>query len=236
VTSAPPVVLWTDSFNNHYRPQLLQSAVNVLTAAGFRVGVACHHFCCGRPLYEHGLLDQARTQLQKILDQFHAKLPDQAAVIVLEPSCLSVFHDELQRLLPEDPRSAQLLEKVSTLADFLTAQQISPKRQLGRAILHLHCHHKSLSYSPAEKNWLIACFDELSEPEEGCCGMAGSFGMKAKTRAIGLTLFQRKLKPVIESADTETLVIANGFSCSEQIQGETGQTVLHPVEVMERCL
>jgi len=236
VSNAPQVVLWADSFNNHYRPHLMQSAVNVLTAAGFRVGVARHHFCCGRPLYEHGLLEQARTQLQKILDQFYSKLPGNTAVVVLEPSCLSVFHDELQRLLPDDPRAPQLLEKVSTLADFLTAQQVMPKRQLSRAILHLHCHHKSLLYSAAEKNWLQDCFNELSEPEQGCCGMAGSFGMKAKTHAIGLTLFQRKLKPVIDSADSETVVIANGFSCAEQIQGETGRTVLHPVEVMERCL
>ncbi|MBX2824515.1 MAG: FAD-binding oxidoreductase [Gammaproteobacteria bacterium] len=233
---SPPVILWADSFNNYYRPHLLQSTVNVLTTAGFRVGVARSRFCCGRPLYELGLLDQAQAQLQAILDRFHTRLPVKAAVVVLEPACLSVFHDELQRLMPDDPRAGALRERVGTLGDFLMDQAISPKRQLGHGILHLHCHHKSLSYTAAEKNWLSGCFETLSEPEAGCCGMAGSFGLKARTRSIALALFQRKLAPALENARADALVVTNGFSCAEQIGGESGRAVLHPVEVMERCL
>ncbi len=232
----PPVVLWSDSFNDHYRPNLLYSAVSVLTGIGFRVAVARQHFCCGRPLYEHGFLQQARKQLDTILDQFYAHLPIDAGVIVLEPSCLSVFHDELHRLIPDDERAASLSRRVSTLADFLVSKSVVPKRKLGNGILHLHCHHKSLSYTPAERDWLKQCFEQLEEPEEGCCGMAGSFGLKKKTRAIGLALFQRKLAPALNNTDKTTLVVANGFSCAEQIGGESERQVLHPVEIMERCL
>lgn len=232
----PPVVLWSDSFNDHYRPHLLQSAVNTLTASGFRVAVARQHFCCGRPLYEHGFLEEARKQLTTILDDFHDHLPKDAGVIVLEPSCLSVFHDELQRMMPNDERASTLAKRVFTVADFLMSQSVSPKRTLDKGILHLHCHHKSLSYSPAEREWLSQCFDQLEEPEEGCCGMAGSFGIRHKTRSIGLALFQRNLAPAIEDCQASTLVIANGFSCAEQIESESTRKVLHPIEIMERCL
>lgn len=235
-SAKPPVVLWSDSFNDHYRPHLLQSAVTVLTQAGFRVAVARQHFCCGRPLYEHGLLEQAREQLHTILDEFHDRLPADAGVVVLEPSCLSVFHDELQRMVPNDERASALAKRVFTLADYLTLNSITPLRKLGKGILHLHCHHKSLSYTPAERDWLSQCFDSLEEPEEGCCGMAGSFGVKKKTRAIGLALFQRKLAPALENMDDSTLVVANGFSCAEQISSESTRPILHPVEIMERCL
>jgi len=232
----PPVILWPDSFNNYYRPHILECATRVLRKLGFRVGVARQHFCCGRPLYEHGFLHEARQQLQSILRQFYPFLPEQSSVIVLEPSCLSVFHDELQRLLPEDPRAALLQQRVKTLADFLLAADATPRQRLGQGILHLHCHHKSLAYSAAEKSWLTGCFEQLSEPEEGCCGMAGTFGMKQKTRSIGLALFARKLEPALAAAREETLVVADGFSCAEQISAESGRSVLHPVEVIERCL
>ena len=231
-----PVVLWADSVNAHYRPDVLESAIRVLGADGSDVLVARDRFCCGRPLYEYGYLDRARAQLGAILDGFHAALPADAHVVVLEPSCLSVFRDELLRLFPADARAADLATRAMTLTSHLSARGVEPSRRLARGMLHLHCHDKSLGRPTDDRVWMSRCFDEIVEPESGCCGMAGTFGMRSATRSIGQTLFARRLAPAIAAAERDTVVVANGFSCREQIHAGSGRESLHPVQVIERCL
>jgi Fe-S oxidoreductase len=230
-------VLWADSVNNHYRPKLLQSAVNVLLKSGYQVAVAKQHFCCGRPLYEYGFLVQALKQLAEILDGFHAQLPPESSVIVLEPSCLSVFKDELLNAFPDDVRALDLSKRAKTLTRFLSDESITLAKQLDNGLLHLHCHEKSLGISSHEREWMLKCFKDLQEPESGCCGMAGTYGIKKQTRAIGQRLFERRLKPAIDNAANGSVVVANGFSCYEQIvDGHPHRSVLHPVEIIEMCL
>jgi len=155
---------------------------------------------------------------------------------MLEPSCLSVFRDELLRLFPDDARAADLATRAMTLSGHLTARDVAPRRRLRHGLLHRHCHDKSLAAASGERAWMERCFETLEEPESGCCGMAGTYGMRERTRAIGQTLFGRRLKPAIEEAGEDTVVVANGFSCTEQIGDGTAQRTLHPVEVIERCL
>jgi Fe-S oxidoreductase len=231
----PPVVLWSDSVNNHYRPDVLISAVNVLKLAGFRVAVARSQFCCGRPLYEYGFLDQARRQLTAIVDELYPHLPLTAKVVVLEPSCLSVFKDELKRFFANEEKAVDLESRAMTISAFLGSEKITPKKTLGKGILHLHCHDKA-SAETHEREWMQQCFSELSEPESGCCGMAGTFGMRKQTRTLGQTLFNRKLKPALDSSESDVIVVANGFSCNEQFADNSNRQVLHPVQVIEKCL
>ncbi len=238
-SAAPPCVLWSDSTNSAYRPHLLASAINVLQKSGKRVAVAKQHFCCGRPLYEYGFLQRAQTQLAKILDGFQSTLPAGASVIVLEPSCLSVFKEELLRLYPEDKRASNLSQRCKTLTEVLNESGIQLNRTLANGIMHLHCHHNSTDKSSHEREIMHRCFDTLLEPEDGCCGMAGTYGLKTKTRAIGQWLFNRRLQPAISNAAANTYVVTNGYSCAEQFSDTAyanNTRVLHPVEVIEMCL
>lgn len=231
----PPVVLWSDSVNSHYRPDILISAVNVLKKAGFRVAVARSHFCCGRALYEHGFLEQARKQLEAILEDLHPRLPLKAKLIVLEPSCLSVFKDELKRFFSDSEKAIDLQQRAMTITAFLESQNIQLKTTLDKGILHLHCHEKA-SNEIHERQWMQNCFNELSEPESGCCGMAGTFGMRKKTRPLSQILFNRKLKPVIDEAGSDVIIVANGFSCREQFSDYSSKQIMHPIQVIEKCL
>jgi len=232
----PAVVLWNDSINNHYRPLIARSTINVLIKTGFSVAVAKSHFCCGRPLYEYGLLEQARASLDTILNGFQENLPADSTVLVLEPSCLSVFKDEMLRLYPEDDRAHDLSARCSTVSAFLNELKPAVARTLPEGILHLHCHDKSLGLATSDRLWMQACFDKLDEVETGCCGMAGTYGMRQKTRWIGQKLFDRALGPAIRNATTQTVIVANGFSCHEQIVDNTAKKVMHPIEVLEACL
>ena len=232
----PKVVLWADSVNNHYRPQLLNSSVSVLLKTNHCVAVAKQHFCCGRPLYEYGYLKQAALQLTSILKGFHKHLPDTASIIVLEPSCLSVFKDELLRQFPTNDNATDLCQRAMTLTGFLSRSNIEPARQLPHGVLHLHCHDKSMATSSGERVWMIKCFEQISEPESGCCGMAGTYGIKPKTRTIGQWLYNQRLAPAIENSPAGAIIVANGFSCAKQITDHSKQAPLHPVEILEQCL
>lgn len=230
------VVLWIDSVNGHYRPELLKSAVNILIHIGYQVAVAREHFCCGRPLYEYGFLSRAKEQLTHILEGFSAHLPEQASVLVLEPSCLSVFKDELLRQFAHDDRALELSARTATLSQFLSKAAITPDKGFTNGLLHLHCHDKSLNMANDERTLMHACFDNLLEVEQGCCGMAGSFGMREATRPIALTLFNRHLKPAVDNAAKDTIIISNGFSCHEQFRDYSNHRIMHPVQVLEACL
>ncbi len=234
--NAPPVVLWADTVNTHYRPQVLQSAINVLNKSGFRVAVAKRQFCCGRPLYEYGLLERARKQLDEILNDFYPALPTDANIVVLEPSCLSVFQDELSKQIPTDPRAQDVRKRAVTLTQFLTKHNIKPARKKPNGILHLHCHDKAIATSSYERNWMKQCFENLSEPEQSCCGMAGTYGISAHTRQTGLALYARNLKPSLDNADEAVDIVTNGFSCFSQLSENSDKQVRHPVEIIDECL
>ena len=130
----PQVVLWTDTWNNYYHPQTLAAAATVLAQAGFRVETPRGHICCGRPLYDFGFLGAARAYLAGVLDRMAPQIEAGLPFIFLEPSCASVFKDELLELFPKDPRARRLSRQVWLLADWLAAKSPSGFGRLdGRA-------------------------------------------------------------------------------------------------------
>jgi FAD/FMN-containing dehydrogenase/Fe-S oxidoreductase len=232
----PPVVVWADTVNSHYYPQALKATVHVLQKCQYRVGVAKQHFCCGRPLYEYGFLDKAKTQAVQIIQNLYPHLPDNTKVIVQEPACLSVFKDELLKLFPNDDTARDLAVRTMSLTQFLDAAQPPILNPLPKAVLHLHCHDKGLNTDASERHWMQQCVTDLDEPEEACCGMAGTFGQSKTTRHIAKTLVNRNIGPAIDKQGDEVVVISNGFSCRGHIAAEKHTRVLHPAEVLERCL
>jgi Fe-S oxidoreductase len=157
-------------------------------------------------------------------------------MVVLEPSCASVFRDELLNLLPGDEDARRLARQTCTLDELLTrhAPELPLPTLRGRALVQGHCHHKSVLDFAGEEGLLRRLGLELSAPEPGCCGMAGAFGFEAGTHvAVARTCGERALLPAVRAAGEATLVIADGFSCREQIAQGTGRTALHLAEVLE---
>jgi len=236
--SAPPqvVVLWPDTWNNYYHPKTLIAAESVLTQAGFRVQIPQGHICCGRPLYDFGLLDAARAYLSKVLDRLAPQIDAGLPVIFLEPSCASVFKDELPELFPNDPRSQRLSQQVWLLADWLAAK--APNWATGRLtgahiLVHGHCHHKAVFGGPAKEIALLRQAGATVEPiQAGCCGMAGPFGFEKGKFKVSQAIAQDGLLPAIESAGPITLIVADGFSCREQIFQLAHRKAMHFAELM----
>ena len=228
------VILWVDTFNNYFHPQTSQAAFDVLTSAGFRVGIPRDRLCCGRPLYDFGLLDHAKTYLQRILRRLAAAIDAGRPIVVLEPSCASVFRDELRSLFPDDPRADRLRRQTFLLSEFLErhAPSYVPSRLDRKVLLHGHCHHKSLMKMTDEESALRKTGAEVESIDAGCCGMAGPFGFLDDKFTISQAIAERALLPAVRAAHPDTLIVSDGFSCREQIVQGTGRVAVHLAEAL----
>jgi FAD/FMN-containing dehydrogenase/Fe-S oxidoreductase len=232
------VLLWPDTWNNYYHPQTLIAAEAVLTEAGFTVETPKGHICCGRPLYDFGHLNAARTYLANVLARMAPQIEAGLPFIFLEPSCASVFKDELPELFPNDARALRLKDEVWLLADWLAAK--APDFATGRLtgahiLIHGHCHHKAVFGGQGSEIALLRQAGATVEAiEAGCCGMAGPFGFEADKFEISKTIAGQGLLPAVEAAGPMTIVVADGFSCREQIAQLGHRKALHFVEVLAR--
>jgi Fe-S oxidoreductase len=232
---AARAVLWPDTWNNYYHPQSLHAAARVLRHAGFSVELPRRHVCCGRPLYDFGFLRHARTYLSQILSQFAAQIDSGLPFVFLEPSCASVFRDELVNFFPNDERALRLRGQTMLLSEFLVrrAPHFQPAQHPGRKIvLQGHCHHKSLMKMADEVALLRRTCAEVELLDSGCCGMAGPFGFEREKFAVSQALGERVLLPAVRAAAPGTLLVADGFSCREQIAQNTGRRAVHFAEVI----
>jgi FAD/FMN-containing dehydrogenase/Fe-S oxidoreductase len=238
-TNQPEVILWADTFNNHFHPTTAQAAVEVLEAAGFRVSVPRQNLCCGRPLYDYGFLDEARNYLQTILDALRPQIRAGISVVVLEPSCASVFRDELINLLPNDEDAKRLKEQTFLLSEFLEkkAKDFQLPKLKRKAVVHGHCHHKSLMKMDAEEAILKKMNIDYELPDTGCCGMAGAFGFERGDHyEVSMACGERVLLPKVRAASKETILIADGFSCREQIAQTTDRQALHLAQIIQMAM
>ena len=229
------LVLWPDTWNNYFHPQALVAAEQVLRHAGLGPWTPREHVCCGRPLYDFGMLKEARGYLRGILDRFAQQIDAGLPFVFLEPSCASVFRDELVNFFPEDARARKLAAQTRLFADAL--KELAPGYRPARvtaagAFLHGHCHHKAMGKLDAERELLEEACGTVTVPDTGCCGMAGPFGFEREKYAVSQALGERVLLPTVRAASAETLVVSGGFSCREQIAQGTGRKALHVAEVL----
>jgi FAD/FMN-containing dehydrogenase/Fe-S oxidoreductase len=236
--SEKTVLLWADTFNNHFLPSTAKAAVEVLEAAGFNVTVPLAHLCCGRPLYDVGMLDRAKGLLLEIMDELLPEIEAGTPIIVLEPSCAAVFRDELTNLFPRDERAHALSQQVFLLSEFIEKYAKSfPLPELARkALIHGHCHHKAIMKMTAEESVLRRMGIDFTAPAPGCCGMAGAFGFEKDKYDVSKAIGELELLPAVRKAPTDWLIVADGFSCREQIAQETDRQALHLAEVLQMAL
>ncbi len=229
-----PVLLWPDTFTDHFHPQTGVAAVRVLQDAGCAVTLPSRWVCCGRPLYDWGMLGHARLLLERTLRIIGAQIDAGVPVVVLEPSCASVFREELTDLLPRDHRAARLAAQTYTLAEYLDQHRPdwTPPPVTGPVLAHGHCHDRSVLDFAAEQRLLQRAGAPVQVPATGCCGMAGAFGFEAAHYDVAQAVGEQVLLPAVRNASEQTTLIADGFSCREQIRQGTGRTPVHLADVL----
>jgi Fe-S oxidoreductase len=236
---APKVVLWADTFSNHFQPEVAKAAVEALEDAGFQVHVPLDDLCCGRPLYDYGMLDRARRELLKIIRVLRPEIEQGRPIVVLEPSCASVFRDEMTSLLWGNVDASRLRNQVFLLSEFLQKKidDYRPPRLSRKVYAQGHCHHKSIMKMDDEAAVLKKMGVQYAEFDSGCCGMAGAFGYERGDHYdVSMACGERKLLPAVRSAERDAVIVADGFSCREQIEQTTDRRGLHLAQVLQMAI
>ncbi|MFT4068149.1 FAD-binding and (Fe-S)-binding domain-containing protein [Paraburkholderia sp.] len=236
---AKKVILWVDTFNDHFTPEIARAAADVLTQLGWHVVLPKNRLCCGRPLYDFGLLERARERLTQIVDDLADDIAAGVPLVGLEPGCLSVFKDELPKQLPDHPLAKKLSAQTFLFSDFVVRQPFEWPTLAADVIVHGHCHQKALFGMQGDAALLSKLGVKWKLLDTGCCGMAGSFGFNVEHHAMSEKIGEDKLFPAVRQAmavNAETIVLTNGFSCREQIEHGTGRHALHIAQLAQRAL
>ncbi len=231
------VVLWADTFNTYFTPSVAVAAVQFLEELGYEIETPRARVCCGRPFYDYGFLPLAQRYLRNALETLAPYLRDGTPIVGLEPSCIAVFRDELLNMFPNDLDAQRLAKQTYTLAEFLEKDggqwQWSVPKFKKRALVQAHCHHQAVMQFQSEMTVMSKLGLEVERPDSGCCGMAGSFGYEAGEHYdVSQACGERVILPKVRETGEDVLLIADGFSCREQIEQGTGRHALHLAEVL----
>jgi Fe-S oxidoreductase len=241
------VVLFTDTFNRIYERENLDAAVKVLVEGGYRVHIpkpagGGRPLCCGRTFLSAGLVDQARGELDRLVETYAPLAARGVPIVGLEPSCLLTLRDELLSLRSD--ATAKIIGAHALLfEEFLVREAAAGRLRLplgpvtAKAVVHGHCHQKSFdAFRPVEQVLRLVPDLNVEIIESSCCGMAGAFGYGADTYQASIEMAELSLLPAIRRADQATLVVADGTSCRHQIKDGTGRTALHVARVLAMSL
>jgi Fe-S oxidoreductase len=232
------VVLFADTFNRAYEREILDAALRVLVAGGYRVHIPKSRdggrpLCCGRTFLSAGLVDHARAELDRLVLTFAPFAARGVPIVGLEPSCLLTLRDELLSLR-RDEAAKSVSAHALMFEEFLVREAASGRLQLplhpiaSKAVVHGHCHQKSFgAFKAVEQALRLIPGLKVEAIESSCCGMAGAFGYGTDTYRSSLEMAELSLLPAVRDAEAETLVIADGTSCRHQIRDGTSRTALH---------
>jgi FAD/FMN-containing dehydrogenase/Fe-S oxidoreductase len=226
------VALFNDTWTEYQWPEIGVGATRLFAAAGARVHLP-KVVCCGRPMLSEGLVDAARENARRNLDLLIPMVERGIPLVGLEPSCILTLRDDYQKLLPNDERVKKLAEATRLFEEALLELETElPLRSGSPVLLHGHCHQKALvGTGPTEKALALAPGTEVTVVDSSCCGMAGLFGYEKGHYEVSMKMGERRLFPAVREAD-ESVVIAPGTSCREQISGGTGRRAQHPAEYL----
>ena len=242
------VVLFADTFNRAYERENLDDALRVLVAGGYRVHLpkpvdgSSRALCCGRTFLSAGLVDQARTELDRLVTTYAPFAARGLPIVGLEPSCLLTLRDELLSLRSDDA-ARNISAHALLFEEFLVREAEAGRLQLPlkpiapKAMVHGHCHQKSFdALKPVEKALRLIPDLKVETIESSCCGMAGAFGYGADTYHASIQMAEASLLPAVRQAESSTLIIADGTSCRHQIADGTPRDALHVARVLAMSL
>jgi FAD/FMN-containing dehydrogenase/Fe-S oxidoreductase len=228
-----PVLLWVDTFTDHFTPSVGQAAVRVLEAAGYEVRVTDKPVCCGLTWISTGQLDGARRQLRRSLDALRPALDAGIPIVGLEPSCTAVLRADAAELLPGDPRAARTAAATRTFAELLKGTEgWTPPRLDGiSGVAQPHCHQHAVLGWDADAALLADAGADL-KPVGGCCGLAGNFGVERGHYDVSVAVAETALLPAVRAVPPDAIVLADGFSCRTQLEQLAATHSLHLAELL----
>jgi len=246
-TSGPEVVLLADTFNTYFEPKVLRDGLAVLESSGRQVIIpavrnSSRRLCCGRTFLSSGLIDEAKKEAVRLVENLSTYLDGGVPIVGMEPSCVFTIKDEIPALLPGE-KAQKLAEHVQMLDEYLLNANSSGELKLKfnqsgteKLLFHGHCHQKAFDSMDATVRLMEKAGIEVETIPSSCCGMAGSFGYQSENYQVSMEMAELSILPRVRKATTAEKVVASGTSCRHQIQHGSGQAVQHPISLLrKRC-
>ncbi|MEU9067557.1 FAD-binding and (Fe-S)-binding domain-containing protein [Streptomyces sp. NPDC048306] len=237
------VLLWPDTFTNHFHPHIGRAAVRILEHAGWRVRLPDEALCCGLTWISTGQLGTAEKVLTRTVRALAGHVRSGGLVVALEPSCTAVFRADAGELFPGDQDVRRLAEQTVTLSELLTEHSpgYEPPRvpeRSARALAQVHCHQHAVLGWEADRELLRRAGVDAERLDSGCCGLAGNFGFERGHLDVSEACAERVLLPRLREEDESTVVLADGFSCRTQIHefDSGGHEGVHLAELLASAL
>jgi Fe-S oxidoreductase len=231
----PPVLLWPDTFDNYFTPEVARAATEVLEDAGFTVVVPDAPVCCGLTWVSTGQLDVAKKVMKRSLRALAPYMRTGMPIVGLEPSCTAALRSDLVELLP-GAESEQIAATTKTLAEVLDEAGWTPPSLDAHAIKQTHCHQHAVLGSAADSRVMERAGIAAETLDSGCCGLAGNFGFERGHYEVSTAVGEQVLLPAVRAAAAETEILADGFSCRTQIAQQTGRRAVHLAQLLRRAL
>jgi Fe-S oxidoreductase len=231
----PPVLLWPDTFDNYFTPEVARAATEVLEDAGFTVVVPDAAVCCGLTWISTGQLDVAKRVLKRTLRVLAPYMQAGMPIVGLEPSCTAALRSDLVELLPGQA-AEQVAASVRTFAEMLDSTDWTPPAMSAKAIRQTHCHQHAVLGSAADSRLMSRAGIAAETLDSGCCGLAGNFGFERGHYDVSTAVGEQELLPAVRAADPETEILADGFSCRTQIAQQTDRRAVHLAQLLRRAL
>jgi FAD/FMN-containing dehydrogenase/Fe-S oxidoreductase len=234
------VLLWPDTFTNHFHPHIGKAAVEVLEDAGWTVTLPEGSLCCGLTWISTGQLDTAKKVLRRTVAQLAEHVHAGGFVVGLEPSCTAVFRSDAADLLPDEIDVERLRDHTVTLAELLTKHSpgwTPPSLTDVHTLAQVHCHQHAVLGWDADRELLEAAGAQAERLVSGCCGLAGNFGFEAGHLEVSQACAESVLLPALRAASPDAVVLADGFSCRTQIAelDSGGRDGIHLAELLNRA-
>ena len=239
----PEVILFADTFNIYFEPEILRAAATVLGAAGYRVltpvsAQSKRPLCCGRTWLTSGMIDKAREEMTRLVDTLYPFAERGVPIVGLEPSCTLGLRDEMPALLVNE-RARTVASQVMLFEELIIEKKppLNLKSLINKALLHGHCHQKAFNQMASVEQVLqMVPGLEVELIESSCCGMAGSFGYASDSWEISRKMAEAALLPAVRQSPADTLIVADGTSCRHQIGLNTERKSLHVAQVLQMAL
>ena len=227
--SNKPVMLWTDTFMNHFTPEVGRAAVELLESAGYDVQIPQQPVCCGLTYLSTGQFRQAKKRLRVSLKVIARAAANGTPVIALEPSCAAVFRSDASHLLGAE---AQPGSHVETLAEFLRQRGARLPDLTGHTLVaQPHCHHRAVLGWDTDA-YLLQAAGATVDSIAGCCGLAGNFGAERGHYDVSLAVAQTHLLPAVAAMGPDDVLLADGFSCRTQVGQLSSRRAVHLAELL----
>jgi FAD/FMN-containing dehydrogenase/Fe-S oxidoreductase len=227
-----PVLLFVDSFTDHFAPEIARAAVEVLTAAGYAPEITGESACCGLTWISTGQLDAARRILGRTVGHLSDAVERGIPIVGLEPSCTGVLRSDLVELV-DTAQARAVAAATVTVAELLarTPGWTPPSLAGVRVIAQPHCHHHAVMGWSADAKLLAEAGATVTRLG-GCCGLAGNFGVERGHYEVSVQVAEQQLLPALRAAAPGDVLLADGFSCRTQADDLAGVPGKHLVQLL----